>query len=501
MYTCAATGQSMQTVVQRGHELAVLAVAVSPDSNFVATGSRDKTAKLWHLNTGREVRSFLGHQFSVFDLAFSNDGKLLITGNGDGTAKIWDVASGKEVASVATGSEQITNVAFDPAGKFFVTVGFERGVVVWEYPSKKIIKEFEANGYSGSGGLLHIALSPNGEWLAVGEDGYTAHLYRTKDWTKFSTINTSELHSSCGGCYTDVDFSPDSKFLLKASNSEEVGKYEIATGNRVVRFKKQVNNLSSAAFSRDGKRMVLCTKNEATIYDAIRGDSLYTIRPKVEATLNQAKFTANGKQLLIACDNNEVLIYNADSGKQPTALTGFLNQRDKGGLDYDPNSYWDGHIANYLRLKNNLLLSLDNKTLLKGKFGNKLKRWNIATGKTEMEYQGHERAAVCYQYSRDGKKLLTGGGEGTIIVWDVAKGDTLLTIKSYREPIFDIRFNSDETQILSSSWEKNAKIHNAATGKILHSFTLNEGSAYQIQFSRNDLYVFTATLKGNKQES
>ena len=78
--------QSLETVIQKGHELAVLAVAISPDSNYVATGSRDKSAKLWELSTGREVRSFLGHKASVNSLDFSLDGKYLITGNGDNTA-------------------------------------------------------------------------------------------------------------------------------------------------------------------------------------------------------------------------------------------------------------------------------------------------------------------------------------------------------------------------------------------------------------------------------
>lgn len=493
--------QSMQTVVQRGHELAVLSVAISPDSNYVATGSRDKSAKLWDLATGREVRSFLGHQFSVFDLAFSRDGKLLLTGNGDGTAKIWDVTTGKELLSVITGKEQVTDVAFDPKGKFFVTVGFKRGVVVWEYPSKKIVKEIEANGYAGSGGLLHITLSPNGEWLAVGEDDFTVNVYRTSTWEKSHTINTSEIHSSCGGCYTDVDFTPDSKFLLKASNNDEVAKYEVATGKRVLRYKKIAQDLASAAFSLDGKRMALCTEKNITIYDGIKGDSLLAIEPRVEAKLNQARFTANGKSLLVACDNNETLIFDVATGRKKGALTGFLNQRDKGGLNYDLNSYWEGYIARYLRLKNQVLLSRDNKTLLKGKFGSKVKRWDIASGKTEMEYVGHQKAAVCYQYSKDGKRLLTGGGDGTIILWDVATGDTLRTIKSYREPIFDVRFNSDETQILSSSWEKNAKIHDVATGKRLHLFEFEQGSAYQVQFSRNELYLFTATLKGDNTEA
>ena len=62
--------QSIETIIQKGHELAVIAVAISPDSNYVATGSRDKSAKLWQLSSGREVRSFLGHEGSVNSLDF-----------------------------------------------------------------------------------------------------------------------------------------------------------------------------------------------------------------------------------------------------------------------------------------------------------------------------------------------------------------------------------------------------------------------------------------------
>src|SRR6478752_7654210 len=90
-----AKGQSIETVIQKGHELAVIAVAVSPDSNYVATGSRDKTAKLWELSTGREVRSFLGHEFSVTAVDISSDGKYLLTGSNDETARLWEMETGK----------------------------------------------------------------------------------------------------------------------------------------------------------------------------------------------------------------------------------------------------------------------------------------------------------------------------------------------------------------------------------------------------------------------
>ncbi|MEJ0057099.1 MAG: hypothetical protein WDN75_16450 [Bacteroidota bacterium] len=84
-----AAAQTLETVIQKGHELAVVSVAISPDSNYVATGSRDKSAKLWELSTGREVRSFLGHEFGVNSLDFTSDGKYLITSSADKTARIW----------------------------------------------------------------------------------------------------------------------------------------------------------------------------------------------------------------------------------------------------------------------------------------------------------------------------------------------------------------------------------------------------------------------------
>ena len=100
-----------------------------------------------------------------------------------------------------------------------------------------------------------------------------------------------------------------------------------------------------------------------------------------------------------ASDDNTAELEGRKNGKKEGSLTGFLNQRDRGGLDYDPNFYWQSAIAKYVRLKNNLLITNDGKTLIKGKFGSKVKRWDIATGKTVMEYVGHKKAVLCYDLS------------------------------------------------------------------------------------------------------
>src|SRR5919107_621827 len=84
-------------VASLANEDSVNSVAFSLDGKYLATASRDKTARVWDI-TSREEFARMTHEDSVNDVAFSPDGKYLATASDDKTARVWDVASGKEVA-------------------------------------------------------------------------------------------------------------------------------------------------------------------------------------------------------------------------------------------------------------------------------------------------------------------------------------------------------------------------------------------------------------------
>lgn len=67
---------------------------------YIASGSRDKSIKIWDLATGRCVATFVGHDNWIRGLRFHPNGKFLVSVSDDKSIRIWDIAQGRAIKTI-----------------------------------------------------------------------------------------------------------------------------------------------------------------------------------------------------------------------------------------------------------------------------------------------------------------------------------------------------------------------------------------------------------------
>ncbi|CAN9215304.1 unnamed protein product [Alternaria alternata] len=115
-----------------GHSDAVSSVASSHDSTLLASASRDKSVKVWKVNSGECIRTLKGHNDAVSSVVFSHDSTLLASASSDRSVKVWKVNSGECMQTLKGHSYAVSSVVFSHDSTLLASASSDRSVKVWK---------------------------------------------------------------------------------------------------------------------------------------------------------------------------------------------------------------------------------------------------------------------------------------------------------------------------------------------------------------------------------
>ena len=113
------TGNDLTPIFTK-HTQKIVALTISPASEFIATGSSDWTIEVWKVGTeplkgmdlGNPLWILKGHAGTVTAVAFSPNGKILASGGADQRVRLWDLTTGQHLHTFSNHTSKISAVAF-----------------------------------------------------------------------------------------------------------------------------------------------------------------------------------------------------------------------------------------------------------------------------------------------------------------------------------------------------------------------------------------------------
>lgn len=250
------TRQLLHTL--HGHSKPVTSVAFSANGQILATGSDDKTIKLWNQDY-KEIYTLVGHQHVVKSVAFHPNGEIIASGSWDKTVRLWDVITGKEV-NVLTGHKlQVSAVTFSADGKYLASASFDRTVRLWKNGADSLSYSLSNILSSHTWAVTAVAFSPDGKILATGSDDNTIKLWNVNTGEEFATLTG---HS---WSITALVFSSDGILLISVSKDKTVKLWQVSNTEEVTTLLGHTDSVTSVAIANSDTRIIASGSKDKTI--------------------------------------------------------------------------------------------------------------------------------------------------------------------------------------------------------------------------------------------
>ncbi|EJD05239.1 WD40 repeat-like protein [Fomitiporia mediterranea MF3/22] len=468
-----------------GHKGWIRSVAFSPDSTRVASGSWDKTIRVWDAESGQLIAGPLeGHEDEVRSIAFSPDGARVVSGSDDTTIRIWNIESGQVSPGLLKGhTGPVRSVKVSTDGRRVVSGSEDKTIIVWDIACGQPVSD----RFEGHTDIVNsVDFSPDGKRIASGSDDKTIRIWDTE---KGRTIcGPLEGHVDI---VTSVAFSYDATRVVSGSADQTIQLWDTESGKCISGpFKGHTKRVNSVAFSPDGKRVVSGAEDRTVrIWDIESGQVISGPFEGHTNLVSSVAFSSDGTRVVSGSWDYMVRIWDTESeqtgsgefkGHTGAVYSAAFSPEGKriasGSLDetiriwdVDTRSTVSGPFKGHSNMVWSIAFSPDGRHVVSGSADHTIRVWDAESGEVGPgPFNGHKEGVRSVAFSPDGRRVVSGSDDKTVRIWDVKSGQTISgPFEGHDDGVCSVTFSPEGRRVVSGSFDKTIILWDAESGTVI----------------------------------
>jgi WD40 repeat protein len=454
----------------------VWSMTTSPDGRFLAAGNNTGVIKLWQWGEWDHPVRLLQAAGQVMSLAFSVDGELLAAGTGEARkdlvpVRVYRTADGSLLHTLPAHPRMVAAVAISGDGKWLASIGMDDKPRLWALPSGKAMPLPKDNGNRG----FSVAFSPDSTMLAVEGRNNFVVLDVPSGHMRFGRPFPPTWGLWCA--FWGLAFSPDGKYVATGDDWGSVVLNDTSTWQvrTDIQARGHRDAITGLAVSPDG-RFVLTAGHDHTLrrWDLDRPRENHVLLAETSYA-GRPFFSPDGKSIAVSNAFAHPAVLDA-TGKYRYILPQWGD-----GLAYSPDSstlawscydkqirLWDvasnKEVFRFAGTASNLAYSPDGKHLAVADGSKAVKIMNVDTG---VEVPGWNEAAgvMNVAFSHDGKLLACGLVDGSISLWDFVQKTKVRSWRGHSRRPDCMKFLPDSKTLVSSAADATVRLRSTESNR------------------------------------